>query len=187
VIRELITWPAREAGRRAEELTLAALDAALGSRLGAEMVDRVLASELASRAVSKALEGPLVDSIARDVVRFAVIERLADAVLDDPALERVVAAALDNPATERVLVRVLESKLVDEAVQRVLAGEELWIVVDEIAQSPAVTEAITRQSVGFADQVAEQVRDRSRSADARLERAARRVLRRRPPADLEQP
>jgi hypothetical protein len=41
-----------------------------------------------------------------------------------------------------------------------------------------VTEAITRQSVGFADQVAGQVRDRSRNADARLERAARRVLKR---------
>jgi len=187
MIRELVTWPVRTAGRRAEELTLAALDAALASRLGAEVVDRVLASDLTARAVSRALEGPLVDSIARDVVRFAVIERLADVVLEDPALERVVASTLDHPATERVLVRVLESKLVDEAVQRVLAGEELWIVVDEIAQSPAVTEAITRQSMSFADQVSEELRDRSRSADARLERAARRVLRRRPATDPEQP
>jgi hypothetical protein len=72
-------------------------------------------------------------------------------------------------------------------VRRVLAGEELWLVVDEVAQSPAVSEAITRQSIGFADQVAEQVRDRSRSADARLERAAKRVLRRRPPAGPESP
>ena len=62
-----------------------------------------------------------------------------------------------------------------------LEGEELWLVVDEIAQSPAVTEAITRQSIGFADQVAGGVRGRSRNADAWLERAARRALRR-PPA-----
>jgi hypothetical protein len=187
VIRELVTWPARAVGRRAEDLTLAALDAALASRLGAEVVDRVLTSELAGRAVSRALEGPLVDTVARDVVRFAVIERLAGAVLEDPALERVVASALDSAATERVLVRVLESRLVDEAVQRVLAGEELWIVVDEIAQSPAVTEAITRQSVSFADQVGEQLRDRSRNADARLERAARRVLRRSSASEPERP
>jgi hypothetical protein len=123
----------------------------LASRLGAEAVDRVLASDLAKRAVSRAIEGPL-----------------ADVVLNDPEVERL-------------LVRVLESRLVDEAVRRVLDGEELWLVVDEIAQSPAVTDAIARQSVSFADQVAGQVRDRSRSADARLERAARRVLRRSPP------
>jgi hypothetical protein len=82
---------------------------------------------------------------------------------------------------------VLESRLVDEAVQRVLDGEELWLVVDEIAKSPAVTEAIGRQSLSFADQVAGQVRNRSRSADARLEQAARRVLRRRaaPPPETQ--
>jgi len=183
MIREAVTWPARALGRRAEDLALAALDSALGSRVGAEAVDRVLASALTARAVSRVLEGPLVDAVARDVVRFAVIERMGDAILDDPALERMAASALDSPVTERLLVQVLESRLVDEAVQRVLAGEEMWLVVDEIAQSPAVTEAITRQSVGFADQVAGQVRDRSRSADARLERAARRVLKRRQTGD----
>ena len=76
---------------------------------------------------------------------------------------------------------MLDSRLIDEAVHRLLEGEELWLVVDEIAQSPAVTEAITRQSIGFADQVAGGVRGRSRNADAWLERAARRALRR-PPA-----
>ncbi len=179
VIWRTALWPARALGRRAEDAALASLDALLASRLGAEAVDRVLASELASRAVSRALEGPLVEAVSRDVVRYAVLERLADGLLEDPQLEQLLGRALDSEATERLLVRVLESRLVDEAVQRVLDGEELWLVVDEIATSPAVTEAIGRQSLSFADQVAGQVRDRSRNADARLERAARRVLRRR--------
>lgn len=166
MIRAIVSWPARTLGRRAEGATLAALDALLASRLGAEVVDRVLASDLAARAVSRVLEGPLVDAVARDLVRYAVVERLAEGLADDPQLERV-------------LLRVLESRLVDEAVRRVLDGEELWLVVDEVAQSPAVTDAIARQSVSFADQVAGQVRARSRNADARLERAARRVMRRR--------
>ena len=51
-------------------------------------------------------------------------------------------------------------------------------MVDEIAHSPAVTDAIGQQSVGFADQVAGQVRVRSQRADARVERVARRLLRR---------
>jgi hypothetical protein len=139
MIREIVLWPAREAGRRAERLTLATLDAVLASRLGEEAVDRVLDSELAKRAIARA------------------VERVADEMGEGPAL--------DSPAMDRLVARLLES-------------EELWLIVDEIAQSPAVTEAITRQSVGFADQVAGQVRDRSRSADARLERAARRMLRR---------
>ncbi|MDX6635225.1 MAG: hypothetical protein QOF06_1428 [Solirubrobacterales bacterium] len=158
----------RTVGRRAEDAALATLDAVLASRVGAEAVDRVLASELASRTLGKVLEGPLVEAVARDVVRYGVLERLADSVLD-------------SPAAERVLVRVLDSKLLDEAVRRLLEGDELWLVVDEVAQSPAVTEAITRQSVGFADQVAGGVRGRSRNADAWLERAARHALRR-PPA-----
>jgi uncharacterized RDD family membrane protein YckC len=49
-------------------------------------------------------------------------------------------------------------------------------MVDEIAHSPAVTDAIGEQSVGFAEQVAGQVRVRSQRADARVERVARRLL-----------
>jgi hypothetical protein len=187
VIREIVMAPVRMVGRRAEDVALSALDAVLASRLGAEAVDRVLASDLARGAVARALEGPLVEALARDVVRYAVLERLAGEIAEDPELERILARAVESPAMERMVVRVLESKLVDEAVRRLLDGEELWLVVDEIAQSPAVTEAIARQSVSFADQVAGQVRDRSRSADARLERAARRVLRRGSATDPEAP
>jgi hypothetical protein len=50
-----------------------------------------------------------------------------------------------------------------------------------LAQSPAVTEAITQQGAGFADQVAGEMRKRSRDVDARLERGARRLFRRRRP------
>jgi hypothetical protein len=65
------------------------------------------------------------------------------------------------------------------------SSEAMWALIDVIAQSPAVTDAITQQGAGFADQVAGEVRERSRSLDARLERGAWRLLRRRartPPA-----
>jgi hypothetical protein len=60
-----------------------------------------------------------------------------------------------------------------------LASPALWRLVDEIAASPAVTAAITQQSLGFADQVEEQVRMRSRGADDWLEQKVRRLTRRR--------
>lgn len=127
-----------------------AVDTVLGSQLLAEVVDRTLASPVAERALQRVLSGPLVEDIARDIVRYSVVERL------------------------------LEAGLLEQTVDRLLESEELWRLVDEIARSPAVTAAISKQSLGFADQVAGGVRARSMKADARLERAARRALRRKP-------
>ena len=72
---------------------------------------------------------------------------------------------------------------------RLLQSDDLWLVVDEVASSPAVTAAISRQSVSFAEEVAGGVRARSAGADAWLERRARRLLRRRaaPPPASEAP
>jgi hypothetical protein len=161
---------------------LAGLDALLDWRYTDEAVKRVLSSPVADRAIGHALRGPLVDAIARDLTRYAVLERVVDElVVDEAELERVVGSVLESPAVERVAAQVIESRLLDTVVERLLESDELWLMVDEIARSPAVTEAIGQQSVGFADQVAGQVRVRSQRADARLERVARRVLRRKAP------
>ena len=66
------------------------------------------------------------------------------------------------------------------AESRIDQLKELWLLVEEIAESPAVTDAITQQGFGFADEVAGGMRARSRNADAWLERTARRALRRPP-------
>jgi len=189
---------ARPVVRRVNGTALAALDAVLDSRLAAEVVDRVASSPLAERALSGALEGPLVEAVARDLVRYRVADRLLSEglveqttarVLEGPELERVVDAALESPTVERLIESTIESRLVDQAVQRLLESDDLWLLVEEIARSPAVTDAIARQSVGFADQVAGGVRARSRVADAWVEGRARRLLRRSPvtPPESEAP
>jgi hypothetical protein len=142
------------AWRSAEDTAIWSFDQVLASRIADELVDALLKSGIVERAVDQAF----ADGVA---------EAVADRLLEGPELERIVA-------------RVMESKLVDETVARLLVSDELWVMVDEIASSPAVTEAIGRQSIGFADQVAGVVRDRSAHADERVERIARRVLRRRP-------
>jgi hypothetical protein len=113
-----------------------------------------------------------------------IVEQMTARVVEGPELERAVERVLESAAAERLVGRVIESRLLDEAVRRLLESEDLWLLVDEIARSPAVADAITQQSVGFADQVADGVRVRSRGADAWLERAARRALRRRAIEDL---
>jgi hypothetical protein len=154
------------AWRTTEDAAVWTVDRLLASRIAEEVVDAILTSGLVERAVDQAF----ADGIA---------EAVADRLLEGPELERIADRVVDSPATERVVGRVMESQLVDDAVARLLDSDELWVMVDEIAKSEAVTEAIGRQSIGFADQVAGVVRDRSARADERLERIARRLLRRR--------
>jgi len=176
--------------RRISGTALAGLDTVLESRFAGEVVDRVAASPLVERALSGALEGPLVEAVAQDLVRYRVADRLLSEglveqttarVLAGPELERVVEAALQSPTVERLIASAIDSRLLDQAVVRLLESDDLWLVVEEIARSPAVTDAIAQQSAGFADQVAGGVRTRSRSADTWVEQRARRLLRRHPP------
>jgi hypothetical protein len=139
-----------------------------------------------------------VDAVAPDIARLAdrllaagIADDIAQRLLDGPELERIVTAALespgaarlgdrvlDSPQAERLVARVIESRLLDEAVARLLESKDLWLLVDEVARSPSVTEAISHQGVGFAEEMAGAVRDRSQKADARVERIARRLFRR---------
>jgi hypothetical protein len=105
----------------------------------------------------------------------ATAQDLAVAILDSPELAQL----LDSPSLERVLERVLDSRLADEMTDRVLASDELQRVVSHIAQSDEVRTALTQQSAGLANEVADQVRSRTVAADDVAERFARRILRRR--------
>jgi len=160
--RRIRTAATDAAGRAA----LASLDAVLASPFTEAAIDRVLASRTTEQALSRALEGPLVEALARDLIRFTVLERIADPVLMDGAAARLTASVVDSPVVETAITRLLER-------------EELWLLVEEVARSPAVTEAITQQSLGFAGSVAADVRTTSSDADAWIERAVRRPFRRR--------
>lgn len=152
----------------AERLIVGVVDSAVRSRLAKDLIDVVVS-------------GPLIEVVARAMIREQVVDRIA--VTAGPEIERIAAEAMDTPAARRIVAQAIDSGVVDEAVARLLESEDLWLLVDEIARSPAVLEAVSSQGIGLADQVAEAVRDRSRSADARLERAARRVLRRKAVVD----
>ncbi|MFL6110040.1 MAG: hypothetical protein ACJ786_01605 [Catenulispora sp.] len=154
------------AGRTA----LHGLDAALRWRYTDEAVKRVLASPAADNAVTQVTEV---------VVEGETLERLLDRLLAEGVADRLADRLLDGPEIERIAAHAIDSRLLDTIVDRLLESQELWVLVDEVARSPAVTEAIGQQGVGFADQVAGQVRQRSQRADARLEEVARRLLRRR--------
>jgi hypothetical protein len=132
------------------------------------------------RATIAIIDGALADGIA---------DRVADRLLSGPELERIVARALEQPVVERIVNQVVAAPVIqdaiarvaDDAIARLRDSPAMWALIDEIAQSPSVAEAITQQGYGFADQVGDDIRERSRHADARLERLAWRLLRRRTP------
>ena len=138
--------------------TLTVLDGILASSVADEATDRVLASHWAERTVQQAVDGEQA--------------------------HRALAAALESPAVERAVAQVIESRLADEAVARIVdrtlarltASPALWELVEAVAASPAVRAALTQQGTGFAEELADDVRERTRHADAQLETAARRLL-----------
>ena len=153
-----------------------AVERATAEILAGDTLERIVASEALRDAASRALESESA-------------EQLLAGALASPGAERLLSFALDSPDTERLVARVVESRVLDQAIARLAdeAAELLprspafWSLIDEVAGSPAVTDAISQQGASFADQVAEDVRERSRTFDARLERAAWRLLRRRAP------
>jgi hypothetical protein len=123
----------------------------------------------ALNAVSRRVEDTVLAAV-EDGLDRAIAQGLVDRIVDRLVAEGIV---------ERTVDRVFdEERVFDEVVKRLLESPALWVLVEEIAQSPAVTDAISRQSVGFAEQVAGGVRAQSRRADDRLEHFARRTLRR---------
>jgi hypothetical protein len=193
-----------DAALAVERRTRAALTAAAG-RLALDTLDAVLASDavdlvlerietagvaqhvaqrmledgIAEQIVTRVLQGPELEQIVTNAVDS---ERTRDGlarVLESEAVERLLDRLLSSPAGERLVAQVLGSPLLTETVTRLLESEQLWILVDEIARSPSVTEAITSQSASFVDQVSDRVRVSSRDADAWVERTARRFGRRR--------
>ena len=184
----------RDMRDRIGRTSVALVDSALASPYADVVVGQVLSSGIAERAIERALSSELVDVVSTDLIRYEVVERVTEQMLAagvaDRLAERIVEQLIESPGIERVVDRIVESRLLEQTISRIVddtiadlaTSEAMWSLIDVIARSPSVTDAISQQGVGFADQVAEEVRERSRSVDARLERGAWRLLRRRPRA-----
>jgi hypothetical protein len=130
--------------------------------------------DLADGAARRAIRAGLVERVVEELMAEGVVER----AIDSAAMERLTARVLDSPGAERLVAQVFDSALLDAVVARVLASEQLWLLIEEIARSSVVADAMAHQGAGFAEQVVGQVGDGTRRADAWLERTARRMLRR---------
>ncbi len=103
-----------------------------------------------------------------------------EGMLDSARLQAIVAQVVSSEGATQLIDTFFDSGLFDRFVDRLLASDGLWRLVEVIAASPAVRAAVSQQGLGFADQVGDAVRARSRRGDRRLERAADRLIRRHP-------
>lgn len=147
------------------------------------------AAELSGRAVAGSVRplGGVAGAAAGAGIELQ--RRAVDRLLESGELERLLASAqlqatasqvLESEGTRRLVDAFFDSGLLDQIMGRLVDSEALWELIDRVVESPVVTAAISQQGLGFADQVGEEVRTRSRKADAWLERAANRVSRRTP-------
>lgn len=144
-------------------------DAATEAGVGLERlaVDRLFDSNELERFLDVALNSPAIGAALQRAVNGTAIRRVIDELFDSGLIDQVIDRLFDTGTMDRLLLRLLDS-------------DALWHLIDQIAGSPAVTAAISQQGLGFADQVGEEVRDRSRKADDWVERAARRLIHRPP-------
>lgn len=154
------------------------IEALLGEDVLEEILNRMEDGRAPERVADWVLADGMAEQIAARVVEGPELGRILDVALSSEQMQETIASALDSPAMQRIAAQAIDSRVVDEVVRALLASEELWFVVAEIAESPQVTAALSRQTAGVADQITDEVRERSRGADDWVERTARRLLRR---------
>jgi hypothetical protein len=171
----ILTAPLRLSSAIAEE----ALDAAQQGRQAIESATERAALTVLDAVVVRLLDDDVIDRLLARAEAAGVAQRVVDRILTDGVLEQVADRILSGPELERMLAAAFESALPEELIAQLLASEAVWVLVDEVARSPSVTDAIAHQGTGFLEQVAARTRDRSRDADSALQRLADKIGRRR--------
>jgi hypothetical protein len=167
--------PGRAAASALRPITDAVGAAAeVGLGLERRAVDRVLESDELERVITAAVNSVHVQAALVQATQSQAIDRLIDGLFANGAIDRLLDRLIDTGALDRFFVRLLNSP-------------GLWKMIDEIAASPAVTAAISQQGLSFADQLGDEMRERSRKADDWVERAARRLAHRQPRVGPPQP
>ncbi len=115
-------------------------------------------------------------------LRSPELERIVAAVVEHEGAERIADRVLDSPLARRVGRRAVEAGVVDALLDRLAERVPDLALIDDVAGSPAVGDAIAVQSRSAVTDVVDGVRDGAAQADDWLERIARRAVGRRGPS-----
>jgi hypothetical protein len=170
-------------GRIAAEGAL--VRARLRSRLEG-VFDEVLTAPELERAVDRVIAGPLPDAIVRSLIEHRVVEQLAEELAASVDVETTVTTVLEHETTQQLIAAVIASPGLDQvlvqATDRALRGPELQRVIEHVASSPEVREALQQQSTTLAQEMAQGIRTKAENLDDIAERTVHGWFRRPHPA-----
>ena len=118
-----------------------------------------------ARVAARASRGPLESALAESFP-----EELVDSLVEYRVVERMVEELARTGALDRMIDEALASPRTSELVDRVVASPELRRAIREIAASREVREAVARQTTGFVEELAAEVRRWARGLDSRIGR-----------------
>jgi uncharacterized RDD family membrane protein YckC len=111
-----------------------------------------------SRLADRALASDLPEELARSIAEHHVLERVALELAETGALDSAVEQILASPRTK-------------ETVDRLVRSDEVRHAIKEVVASPEVRAALAEQSVGMFEEMAADVRSRTRVLDDRIGRS----------------
>jgi uncharacterized RDD family membrane protein YckC len=120
---------------------------------------------VAEKSIDRMLAGPLPEAVAQSIVRHHVLERVVSQIVASPEFRAAFTAALEDERTEQLVEEVGRSALLER-------------VIRDAVSSPAVMDALTAQTTTVGGEMVASLRGATVRADAAVERAPRRWLRR---------
>jgi pimeloyl-ACP methyl ester carboxylesterase/uncharacterized RDD family membrane protein YckC len=158
--------------------------------LGEVLIPRI--ERLARRPVAAAarssidgvLAGPLPETVARSIVEHRVVERIAAEVLaasadqgrDLEQVEWLVERVLQSDALAEWVESGEVGRLVEPIAGSVLRSPAVRQTIVELAGSPEMRHALSSQTRGFGDEIADAARHRATAGDNSLESHIRKAL-----------
>ena len=173
-----------EATMRATE---GAVETVIASKAVQGSIERVVASPAMTSAVDAVVGSPAVQETLERVVSGPAFAGALRTILSPETVDMIAEEVTRSQMIQKITVTAMEAGEMAPIVDAFLEREELWILVQTIAESPAVIDAVRQQGFGFADQVGDEVRGRSRTADQVIARTARSFIGRRGRLDAQLP
>ncbi|HMI21530.1 MAG TPA: RDD family protein [Gaiellaceae bacterium] len=148
------------------------------SRFGVAGRLALFPARAAARATRRPLEAAADDHLVPELSRLAdrafaseLPEELARSIAEHHVLERVALELAENGALDSAVEKVLASPQTKETVDRLVRSDEVRLAIKEVVASPEVRAALAEQSVGMAEEMAADVRSRTRVLDDRIGRS----------------
>lgn len=186
-----VTGAVGAVARTGAEVTIRATEGAvetvMASKAVQDSIERVVASPAMTSAVDAVVGSPAVQETLERVVSGPAFASALRTILSPETIDMIADEVAQSQMVQKITVAAMEAGEMAPIVDAFLEREELWILVQTIAESPAVIDAVRQQGFGFADQVGDEVRGRSRTADQVVARTARTFIGRREKLDAQLP